>query len=267
MFNFVSHSNNSSDVQNEWTEKTIQHNSKRIQRLRNLKTRNTPLPNLKAKMEAVSTLDDRLSNVAIPLHESDDTQLRTSKSKIQKCKHSSYPVLIGNDVESLFPSIQDVESARMVRCIVQRGDLEIKNFDHQTVLRYIRVNGGKGFLARCGLGKLEPRWKGNREDLIALGGEKTKDPKNWSVGTHNLTKTQCRVIEARTIEIAILIAMGFHLYMFGGKIHLQNSGGPIGLNSMPSGCSNENLGHSVERATVERRNQNPPIQEIRGQQL
>ena len=106
----------------------------------------------------------------------------------------------------------------MVRCIVQRGDLEIKNFDHETALRYIRINGGKGFLARCGLGKLEPRWKGDREDLIALGGDKTKDPKNWTNRARNLTKTQCRIIEARTLEIAILVAMGFNLYTFGENL-------------------------------------------------
>ena len=77
--------------------------------------------------------------------------------------------------------MQDIESARMVRCIVQRGDLEIKNFDHETALRYIRINGGKGFLARCGLGKLEPRWKGDREDLIALGGDKKKTLKTGRI--------------------------------------------------------------------------------------
>jgi len=45
----------------------------------------------------------------------------------------------------------------------------------------------------------------------------------------NLSKTKRRIIEARTIEVAILVAMSNHLYTFGGKVYLQTSGGPIGL--------------------------------------
>ena len=84
--------------------------------------------------------------------------------KVQKGRHISKPVLVGNDVESLFPSIKDLEAARMVRCVIQQGDIDMKNFDHLAALRYIRVNGGKGYLAKCGIGRLEPRWNGGREE-------------------------------------------------------------------------------------------------------
>ena len=139
------------------------------------------------------------------------------------------PVLVGNDVESLFPSIQDLEAARMVRCLIQRGDIDIKNFDHRAALCYIRLVGGKGYLSRIGLGKLEPRWKGGREDLTTLGGDKSRDLKNWRHRKIPLTEAQKRMIEARTIEIAILTSMNNHLYSFGGKVYIQTSGGPIGL--------------------------------------
>ena len=153
------------------------------------------------------------------------SQGQSPKHQIQKCAHTSEPVMVGNDVEALFPSIRDLESARMVRCILQRGDLEIKNFDHQTALRYLRINGGKGYLARCGIGKLEPKWRGDREDLITLGGDKSRDPKNWSQKKIELSSVQKRIIEARTIEVAIIVAMGNHLYTFGGSVYLQSSGG------------------------------------------
>ena len=137
--------------------------------------------------------------------------------------------MVGYDVESLFPSILDVEAARMIRCSIQKGDLRIDSFNHQAALRYLRITGGKGYLARCGIGKLEPKWRGEREDLVALGGDKTKDPKNCSQRRSELTETQKSIIEGRTIEVGILVAMSNHLYTFGGKVYLQSSGAPIGL--------------------------------------
>ena len=86
--------------------------------------------------------------------------------------------MVGNDVESLFPSIKDVEGARMVRCAIKKGDLNIENFDYDLALRYLRITGGKGFLHSAGLGRLEPKWRGSRDDLITLGGESTRDSKN-----------------------------------------------------------------------------------------
>ena len=137
--------------------------------------------------------------------------------------------MVGNDVESLFPSIKDVEGARMVRCAIKKGDLNIENFDYDLALRYLRITGGKGFLHSAGLGRLEPKWRGSRDDLITLGGESTRDSKNWHNRRTLIGEVEKRKIVARTIEIAILVAMGLHLYSFGGQVYIQLSGGPIGL--------------------------------------
>ena len=51
-------------------------------------------------------------------------------------------VLIGN--ESLFPSIMDVEAARMAQIALDRSELDFDGFDIHMALRYLRVVGGRG---------------------------------------------------------------------------------------------------------------------------
>ena len=53
-------------------------------------------------------------------------------------------VLIENDVESLFPSIMDVEAARMAQIALERSELDFDGFDIHMALRYLRVVGGRG---------------------------------------------------------------------------------------------------------------------------
>ena len=39
---------------------------------------------------------------------------------------------------------------------------------------------------------------------------------------------------ARTVEVAILVTMGTHVYSFEDKVFIQRSGGPIGMRSTAS---------------------------------
>lgn len=197
------------------------HRKKRIEVLRSMKLRGSEIPNIKAKLEASKLLDEDLGSTAIKVED--------PKKEMAEPKQKEGLVLVGNDVEALFPSIKDVEGARMVRCAIEKGELNIENVNYDLALRYLRVTGGKGFLHSAGLGRLEPKWKGSRDDLITIGGESTRDDKNWYNRRTLISKVEKNKIVARTIEVAILVAMGLHLYSFGGQIYIQLSGGPIGL--------------------------------------
>ena len=47
-----------------------------------------------------------------------------------------------------------------------------RNF--QKALRYLYVVGGKECLKRVGLARVAPKWKGDRDDLLTVGGAKSK---------------------------------------------------------------------------------------------
>ena len=42
-------------------------------------------------------------------------------------------------------------------------------------LRYLYVIGGAELLQKAGLQRLSPHWSGDRVDLLAVGGDKTRD--------------------------------------------------------------------------------------------
>ena len=50
----------------------------------------------------------------------------------------------------------DVEAARMTQIALEQSELDVDEFDVHMALRYLRVVGGKGYLARVGLGRYEP---------------------------------------------------------------------------------------------------------------
>ena len=75
----------------------------------------------------------------------------------------------------------------------------------------------------------EPRWKGKREDLVSVDGEKTQLSKAWSDTKREVPKQLRWKIISHVLEIAVLVAMNTHLYEFDGKIYRQRVGGPIGM--------------------------------------
>ena len=115
-------------------------------------------------------------------------------------------------MESLFPSIRDVEAARMARVALERSSLQLENWSVKMALRYLRVVGGKGYLARIGLGKYEPKWIGKREDLIALGGEKTQSEAAWADYKHSVPDAVQKKILGYVLEVSVIVAMGVCIY-------------------------------------------------------
>ena len=96
-------------------------------------------------------------------------------------------------------------------------------------LRYIHIVGGKELLSRAGLGRLAPKWKGEREDLVSVLGKKSKNPKFWTDSNRENFEMDKRRIMAMVVEILVNLVMSSHVYSFGGKYYLQRDGGSIGL--------------------------------------
>ena len=114
-------------------------------------------PNIKAKQWAQRLQDETLGHEAISLPvpsacEQDETDENVhtgitptserNNVKLQ-CERMDGYTIVGNDVEALFPSLLDVESARITREAVMASELEIENMDFETALKYLVVAGGK----------------------------------------------------------------------------------------------------------------------------
>ena len=79
-----------------------------------------------------------------------------SRATLMPEAQSSNPeeyTIVGNDVEALFPSLTDLESARIAREAVETSDMTFQNIDVASALQYFRINGGNDYIEDIGLKK------------------------------------------------------------------------------------------------------------------
>ena len=111
---------------------------------------------------------DKLQNDQ-PIFVDKTPTVRNTDKPLQKSGMENLCV-VGSDVASLFPSINNVEAGRLVRHAILKSDVRIENFDYLTALRFLTIVGGRELLQKVGVSRLEPKWLGNRQDLTSLGG-------------------------------------------------------------------------------------------------
>ena len=187
------------------------------------------LPNLADRIKAGKLIDRICKNKAIPVKGND----RTKFSQKPRQKPGKLAI-VGADVVSLFPSLRNIETARLTRHAILDSKVDFCNVDYHKALRYISIVGGKDLLVKSGLGRLAPKWLGERQDLIAVGGKKSKDASNWHDSVLDMFSIEKKRIIATVLEIAVSVVMSSHVYKFMGHYYLQRDGGPIGLRSTAS---------------------------------
>jgi hypothetical protein len=140
--------------------------------------------------------------------------------------------IIGNDVISLFPSLDSVNTGRIVREEVARSTMEIDGFSTKLGLRYIAMN--EEYTSDLDkIRKLMPRrltkpgvkptmkckWVNNKEVL---------DDDDWIYPPITPTREQTRWIQGHVAEIGTRMIFENFVYQFGGVAYHQQQGGPIG---------------------------------------
>ena len=143
-----------------------------VEAARSAKPKTGVLPDVSSRLMAGRTLDkvERNKPIHIPEHG------QTLRRCIQK---NGNLAIVGADVVSLFPSLRNIESARLARHAILQSKLSFESVDYHRALQYIYIVGGKELLQKAGLGRLTPTWLGDRADLITIGGKKSNDRENW----------------------------------------------------------------------------------------
>ena len=140
--------------------------------------------------------------------------------------------IIGNDVVSLFPSLDSVDTGRIVREEVTRSTMEIEGFNVKMGVKYIAMN---------------EEYTSDLEDLRALlprrltkpGVKPTMKSKwvnhkeiladdDWVYPPWIPTESQKRKIMGHVAEIGTRTLFENFCYRFGGEAYHQQAGGPIG---------------------------------------
>ena len=148
------------------------------------------------------------------------------------------------DVQALYPSLSQEESADLVEQFVKRSKVSVSGVDYREAQVYLSSTMTEKEIKDQGLQLLVPtRTKkfGPRPGNTTLElGTKVKDPGKVSGAKPKPSKWTCtdpdkltaqdkRLILAKVIRMAVLTVFRHHAYQFNGVLYRQAGGGPIGL--------------------------------------
>ena len=157
-----------------------------------------------------------------------DNKLVQDKSKNQ--------VLVGSDVEALYPSLQDTKVAEIIFNAIMETKVGFDGVNYQEGARYIVLNCSEHECRSGPLGRVLPSRRfvnGARPGVTGAGpmGSEMGDQEQWKFPRVTLSKREKRLMVATVMRIAVLTLFRTHTYTFGGRYYLQKAGGPIGLRS------------------------------------
>ena len=143
-------------------------------------------------------------------------------------------VVIGTDVESLYPSLNIEEVVKEVREAVYESRIEWEEVDYLEMARYVALNWSEDQCRRSKLGRILPRRRKNQGSRPGLRGEgplgaERGDQEQWVFQKVRLRREEKRLLVATVLELAATAMFSHHYYEFGGRKFRQMGGGPIGL--------------------------------------
>ena len=149
---------------------------------------------------------------------------------------ASTKVVVGADVEALYPSLEDVQVADIVYQAVMETEVGFEGVHWQEGARYIALNSTAQECRVSPLSRILPtrrKTTGTRPGITGEGpmGPGVGDQNQWKFPDVRLTKLERRMVVAEVMRIATLVLFRTHVYEFGNKYFLQRRGGPIGLRS------------------------------------
>ena len=139
-------------------------------------------------------------------------------------------VVVGADVEALYPSLTDLEVAQICYEAIMNSKIKFQNVNHRKARMYIALNMSKSEQRMSSLHRVLS--KRTAKGGVRLG--VTADPEkeeNCVFPPVELTELEERMIVATVVKIGVIAQMNTHVYTFDGEMFLQKAGGPIGLRS------------------------------------
>jgi hypothetical protein len=149
-------------------------------------------------------------------------------SSRQEIQEKLIPVIVGADVQALYPSLSDLDTALICYQAVMNTEVVFQNINYHIAAKYIAICLTDTEQRLSPLYSVLPR-RTAKNGVKPGVTSKPEDDKNWFFPTDVFTGAQERAIIATMVQIGVITMMNTHLYEFNGKIYLQQAGGPIGL--------------------------------------
>ena len=149
-------------------------------------------------------------------------------------------VIVGADVEQLYPSMSKKQVAKLMEEAVINSSIKWVDLDYLEGCRLIALNKDEDWCRGSKLSRVLPRRRvkagrkkagGRKPKVTGRGpmGPLTGDQEQWEFPQVTLTEEEKKLVLATIVSIMVDLLFSTHLYTFGGATFLQKDGGPIGL--------------------------------------
>ena len=138
------------------------------------------------------------------------------------------------DVKALYPSLNAVHSAELVREAIIQSDVGF-DIDKLELSLYLALTRGRDELVRLGLGEVTHTRKSRTGRAPGITTEEVLSRKKgeyvskFNPSRRNSEDAETRLMIGLALETAVLSVMKGHMYEFAGEVRKQLNGGPIGL--------------------------------------
>ena len=139
-------------------------------------------------------------------------------------------VVVGADVEALYPSMVDVEIANIAYNAIMKSKISFQNINYRKALLYLAINMHKTDQRTSALWRILPRRTSQGGVRPGVTASPDKED-HWFFPTMQLTAREKRMVVAMVVRVGVLMMMNSHVYSWDGDNYLQKAGGPIGLRS------------------------------------
>ena len=138
------------------------------------------------------------------------------------------PVLIGADVQALYPNLDGLCVAKIAANAVRETKVKFSGINYYFLVVYLLLVLGFEGMHRNGLGECIPRRK-KKSNARSLASLNNRDMNNWDFTKVKLTPDLKIELLAMMIQVAVLAMTSTTCYSFAGNLYKQKKGLGIGL--------------------------------------
>ena len=128
-------------------------------------------------------------------------------------------VVVGADVEALYPSLQDIETANVCYNTIMKSRISFSNINYRRALLYLAITMNKTDQRTSPLWRVLPRRTsggGVRPGVTAS----PENEKHWFFPKVELTDLEKRMVVAMVVKVGVLVMMNTHVYAWNGETFL-----------------------------------------------
>ena len=155
--------------------------------------------------------------------------LHASKVANEEVQDDNIKIVVGADVEGLYPALQDMEVANICYQAVLNTSIKFNNIDYRKGSIYVAMNMTEEERNIHPLGRVLPWRRSKTGSRPWVTGVMKNAEDSWIIPNKGWTELEKKILVAEMVRIGVIVMMNTHLFRWDGRMFLQRKGGPIGL--------------------------------------